>query len=194
MQPFQLRKRLTRSLPMRGLLPGGETDPEPATKDAGRGCGQRLVLWEMEAGLGTLLGEAGSDVKAQHPCSQMLGISYAASAAMSGGWGTRASPGPTSHGGGRLARNRQWRETEFPRGHPSSRVKITFCYTSNSSVEQNRPLLLPLVHLLYGNHSRVVASECPVPWGNQCRRDLRPWAHSAAPCLSPLPGRRSLTF
>lgn len=98
--------------------------------------------------------------------------------------GTRASPGPPSHGGGRLARNRQWRETEFPRGHPSSRVKITFCYTSNTSVEQNRPLLLPLAHLLYGNHSRVVASECPVPWGNQCRRDLQPWAHSAVPCLS----------
>lgn len=79
------------------------------------------------------------------------------------GGGTRASPGPTSHGEGRLARNKQWRETEFPRGHPSSRVKITFCYTSNTSVEQNRPLLLPLAHLLYGNHSRVVASECPVP-------------------------------
>ena len=68
MLPFQkLWNNLTQSFLMQGLLSGAETDRTPATKDHDRRRQLSQVLWEMEAGLGSLLAEASSDVQAQHP-------------------------------------------------------------------------------------------------------------------------------
>lgn len=98
-QPFQPWNSLTQSFPVQGLLSGAETDHPPATKGRDRRCQQCRVLWEMEAGLGSLLAKARSDVQAQHP-----GPSYWASIMQqawpwAGGW-PRVHSGSSSQGGG----------------------------------------------------------------------------------------------